>query len=210
MPLEKHDQTPIGPKACGASCIMCAAQELGTLVDPFSDTTADAIYRRIEKAPNDESLVSKVAAELGTLGLKTELIEDADLTAKQGGLRDNGVTGPLAAGFGSAYADFKSDVKGKLTWTKRRRPNAFTAADFDGEARVMLVVGIATGQNQGKTHWVMARKDGQGQIMIMNPDGGTDSLDPGLLHWMNGPPAQPLKIGNVLYIFTGLALRVTK
>ncbi|BCH24442.1 hypothetical protein MesoLjLc_41070 [Mesorhizobium sp. L-8-10] len=197
MPLYTHDQSPVGQKACGASCILCAANELGVRNGPITDPDAAAMWQRIWKGPQDESLISRVASELARLRLTAVIIQDKSKTSS---LRQ----GQLSSVFEPAYQAFKADVKNVVTWDKRPGPNAFLDSDFDSFARVMLVVSLAN----GLTHWVLARRY-NGAIQVMNPDGGTDTVEQNLVNWMNGPPV-PRTIGNVDYVFTGIALSVTR
>lgn len=197
MPLYAHDQSPVGQKACGASCILCAANELGVRNGPISDQDADATWQRIWKGPQDESLISRVASELARLRLTAVVIQDK---SKTNGLR----SGQLRSVFEPAYQDFKADVKNVVTWDKRPGPNAFHDSDFDSFARLMLVVALQS----GLTHWVLARRY-NGATHVMNPDGGTNTAEQNLVNWMNGAPVFR-QIGNVNYIFTGIALSVTR
>ena len=107
--------------------------------------------------------------------------------------------------FEPAYQAYKADVKNVVPRHKRPGPNAFVAGDFDGFARLMLVVILAN----GLTHWVMARR-WQNGVSVMNPDGGTESSLPNFLTWMNAPAGTPLQIGNVTYTFTGIVLSVVR
>ena len=66
----------------------------------WDDANATNIYDRIQKRMGDESLISKMVAELRTHGLKVQLIEDVDRT---------GVFKSLPA-FSTPYNDYRNDV----------------------------------------------------------------------------------------------------
>ncbi|MBR0672298.1 hypothetical protein [Neoroseomonas soli] len=208
MPLFQHDQNGItqtqqnlginGDKACGASCILCSAAEFGTYAGQPNDSDAKDVYQRIWRGQNDESEVSKIVGILsGDFKLKAALIEDRSKTGKSG-LR------ALSSDFDNAYLAYKSDVQG-LPRDRRAATDPFTEADFDGDARLMLVVVLPN----GLTHWVLARR-WNGSISVMNPDGGSEDTLPGLVAWMNAPFGTTQTIGAVDYNFAGIVLRVTQ
>jgi hypothetical protein len=185
------------PKSCGAVCIMSCVDELaghgfaiGANVDEMK------IHRQIWERRADVSLASKVAAYLQTHKLNLELIEDKDKTD---------LIRASSAPFDLVYRRYKIDVRGSAVVRFRRRGgNAFTATDFDNDARLMfmaILVG-ATG-----THWLLARRDA-GDFWVMNPDGGSDSRITNLLTWMNGAWTTMQSIGGVNYLFSGTVLRV--
>ncbi|MBR0679832.1 hypothetical protein GXW74_04990 [Roseomonas eburnea] len=207
MPLFQHDQNGItqsqqnlginGDKACGASCILCTAAEFGTYAGQPNDSDAKDVYQRIWRGQNDESEVSKIVAILSSdFNLKASIIEDRAKTGKAG-LRAH------SPDFEVAYAGYKADIQG-LPREKRDVADPFKESDFDGDARLMLVVVLPS----GLTHWVLARR-WNGSFSVMNPDGGTEDTLPGIVAWMNAPFGTTQQVGTVTYNFAGIVLRVT-
>src|SRR5262249_37417975 len=155
---------------------------------------ATRIYRNIQKGMNDESLISKMVAELRKHGLNAQLIEDVDRTGIFKG----------QPAFSTPYNDYRTDVtNARLVIETRKSPDPFSADDFRESARIMLVV-IILGQDL--THWVLARREG-GKFYVMNPDPGTNVEMVDLLAWMNGSPLDVKDVCGVKYLFAGIILR---
>jgi hypothetical protein len=197
MAGQRQSHAQSDPKSCGAACIMsCLAELAGHSFAVGANVEEMKIHRQIWERRADVSLASKVAAYLYAHKLRLQLIEDKDRTD---------VIRASSAAFDLIYRTYKIDVRGSAVARFRRRGgNAFTAADFDDDARLMflaMVVG-STG-----THWLLARRDG-GDFWVMNPDGGSDSRITNLLTWMNGAWTTMQTIGGANYLFSGTALRV--
>jgi hypothetical protein len=196
MSMARFEHKQLEQKSCGASAIMCTVKEFSLPMN-WDDANADRIYRNIQKGIHDESLMSKMVAELKKHGLKVQLIEDEDRT---------GVFKSLPA-FSGPYSDYRSDVaSAALTIETRKSPDPFKADDFKDSARILLVV-IIVGQNL--THWVLARREG-GKYYVMNPDPGKNAEMPDLLTWMNGAATDVKDVCGVKYMFAGIILRVIK
>jgi hypothetical protein len=184
----------VGSKACAASCLICATEEMRVSDTGVSDAAARVVYQRVWRAVNDESLVSKVMIEITKHRLEATIIENLSITA------------PLShsPGFTKPYTDYLADVR-QFPREARPGPNAFAPDDFEHFARMMLVVALIPSQ---LTHWVLARKF-NGNYWVMNPDGGSNTRMDDLVTWMNSMPNPfaPRKIGGVPYIFTGIAVR---
>ena len=58
---------------------MCTVKEFSLPMN-WDDANANRIYLNIQKGMHDESLISKMVAELRKHGLKVQLIEDVDRT----------------------------------------------------------------------------------------------------------------------------------
>lgn len=185
------------PKSCGAACIMsCLAELAGHNVAAGAQVQEMTIHRQIWESRADVSLASKVAAYLYAHNLRLQLIEDKDRTD---------LIRASSAAFDLVYRKYKIDVRGSAVARFRRRGgNAFTAADFDDDARLMFIAIFAGSPG---THWLLARRDG-GDFWVMNPDGGSDSRITNLLTWMNGAWTTMQTIGGANYLFSGTVLRV--
>ncbi|MCX9156824.1 hypothetical protein OPU71_11870 [Niveibacterium sp. 24ML] len=60
----------------------------------------------------------------------------------------------------------------------------------------------------GGSHYLLAHMKG-GDVWVMNPDGGSDTRQPDLFAWVNGPPASIATIGGVKHIFSGIFVQVS-
>lgn len=194
-PRQSHAQSD--PKSCGAACIMsCLAELSGHSFALGANVREMKIHRQIWERRADVSLASKVAAYFYAHKLRLQLIEDKDRTD---------VIRASSAAFDLVYRTYKIDVRGSAVARFRRRGgNAFTAADFDHDARLMFIAMVVGSTG---THWLLARRDG-GDFWVMNPDGGSDSRITNLLTWMNGAWTTMQTIGGANYLFSGTVLRV--
>jgi hypothetical protein len=192
---QPHAQS--NPKSCGAACIMtCLAELGGHSFAVGADIEEMKIHRQIWERRADVSLASKAAAFFYAHKLRLQLIEDKD---KTDAIRAS------SPAFGLVYRKYKIDVRGSVVARFRRRgANAFTAADFDDDARLMFIAMVA---GPPGIHWLLARRDG-GDFWVMNPDGGSDSRITNLLTWMNGAWTTMQTIGRANYLFSGTVLRV--
>lgn len=194
--MARLEHKQLEQKSCGASAIMCTVKEFSLPMN-WDDANANRIYLNIQKGMHDESLISKMVAELRKHGLKVQLIEDVDRTGVFKGL----------PGFSVPYSDYLKDVaSASLTIETRKSPDPFNEDDFKASARIMLVV-IIVGQNL--THWVLTRREG-GKYYVMNPDPGKNAEMIDLLAWMNSPATTVKDVCGVKYMFAGIILRVTK
>jgi hypothetical protein len=197
MAGQRQPHAQSDPKSCGAACIMSCLAELSGHSFAVGATIEEMkIHRQIWERRTDVSLASKTAAFLYTHKLRLQLIEDKD--------RTDAIRASSSA-FDLVYRKYKIDVRGSAVARFRRRgANAFTAADFDDDARLMFIAMLVGSTG---THWLLARRDG-GDFWVMNPDGGSDSRITNLLTWMNGAWTTMQTIGAASYLFSGTVLRV--
>ena len=202
MPLAQFDQGQLSSgndeKSCGAASILVILNELGKETK-LTKVLAMAIYMEIQKACLDESPLGNVATHVVKKGLKAVVIENTTVTT--------GLLGAVPALQG-AYDEYLADMKkNKLTPTKI---TSYTKGQFDGDARVMLVVSF---MNKGAPaqHYVLARRTSGTDYSVMNPDGGVETAikEADLLSFMNTVGKQA-KFGKVTYSFTGLCVQVKK
>ena len=125
--MARLEHKQLEQKSCGASAIMCTVKEFSLPMN-WDDPNANRIYLNIQKGMHDESLISKMVAELRKHGLKVQLIEDVDRT---------GVFKSLPA-FSVPYSDYLKDVaSASLTIETRKSPDPFNEDDFKASARII-------------------------------------------------------------------------
>ncbi|GGB82510.1 hypothetical protein GCM10011352_05430 [Marinobacterium zhoushanense] len=193
MPRYSFAQTQA--KSCGAVSVMVSMAELGVITAPeINAATEMKIWQNIWQAKKEESPIAYVANFFIGNGKKAQLYEDQ---ARIVDLMD-GNPDAMAQAYGAHRDQLASTgMTGQIS--------ALNASHFDNDARILLVVLIAS---TGQGHYLLARKDG-GNIWVMNPDGGRDTQQPNLYAWTSGKVGSVANVGGVDYIFTGIFVRVT-
>jgi len=174
---------------------MVAMTELGVIGAPqINATTELQIWNNIWRGEGpSESPIAYVANFFIGNGRNTQLYED------QARIADIMAFNPMMAG---PYGQHRDEL---LSTGMTGQVSPLLPGHFANNARILLVVIIA---DTGLTHYLLARQE-EGEIWVMNPDGGNDTQQPDLFAWANGPAGGKAKTGGTYYIFTGIFVHVT-
>ncbi|MEO1494007.1 MAG: peptidase C39 family protein [Pseudomonadota bacterium] len=191
MPRYTYTQTE--PHSCGAAALMVAMAELGALArSKISQEREMRIYKRIWQAKGDDSNIAKTAKYTRRKWDRDAVVhENLFITSK---LKEN-------KDFQLQHALYDIDMKAAGVSST----TAWGMADdmFDDDARVLLVVAFPKRGGGIGLHFLLARKD-EGQVWLMNPDGGLDHAVPKFGDWIECPWHAYTDRKKHKYIFTGV------
>ncbi len=148
--------------------------------------------KRSDVVGEEEIFPAQAMLSLRSKGAMAEIFQNKDITA---GLKH------------AAANDYQQYKTGLANNGIQRNGKLDLSSCFNDDARIFVIVGFM--QPTLKTHTVLMRKD-QGQIWVMNPDGGSDtSYSEGeIANFLAGQMA-PVNFAGRSYLCAGIAIRVS-
>jgi hypothetical protein len=172
---------------------MVAMAELGEFPEAkIKQSREMRIYKRIWKEEGDESNIAKIAKyTYSKWGREAYVCENRYITSA---LKQD-------KQFAKEHTAFLGDMQagGVTTFSQ----TGMVEDMFKDGARVMLAVAFYNSKKKIKLHFLLARKE-NGQIWVMNPDGGLDRAVSNFSSWVNRPESIYKDPKKTEYIFTGV------